>query len=239
MLALLIAAHLTMVSQHMRATDHEVTIAMFDDAYAACREGLDHEGNVITDQTARDRACNTAHVLSVLMIEQGYCWNQETLDWKRCEASRTPGPVPDRQTNDHMVAVLMHDDAHGVCADSIDHEGTRITDKETIERACGFAHVLSVLLTEQGYCWNREKLDWKRCGVSTRQPSPDETSIDPENTIWTDYSMACIDGLGHEGEPVPKGAREPACDGMKALQELFVMKGYCYIREENRWSICG
>lgn len=84
MKALLLATLLIALPAHAKQTDHEVTVAMFDDAYAACREGLDHEGNVITDQELRDIACNTAHVLSLLMIAQGYCWSQERLEWKRC-----------------------------------------------------------------------------------------------------------------------------------------------------------
>jgi hypothetical protein len=83
MLALLIAAQVTMatVPDDHQTNAHQVTLGMYDDAFGVCVYGLDHEGTEVTDDAARDRACNTARVLFVLLTEQGYCYIREENRW--------------------------------------------------------------------------------------------------------------------------------------------------------------
>lgn len=83
MLAFLIAAQVTVatVPDDHQTHAHQVTLGMYEDAYGVCVYGLDHEGTEITDDAARDQACNTVRVLNALLTAQGYCYIREENRW--------------------------------------------------------------------------------------------------------------------------------------------------------------
>jgi hypothetical protein len=80
---LLLVALLAAAPAYAEQSDHEIALQMFDDAYAACVDRLDHEGNPVTERGWYE-ACKTADVLTTLFIEQGYCWTEANREWKRC-----------------------------------------------------------------------------------------------------------------------------------------------------------